>query len=131
MTHRGGSRTAEMEAVRARFEQWRQSRGKEGPIPVELWAAAVALARREGIYRTAAALRLNGVTLKRHVLDGTPTGQEVPPAAFVELLTAGRSPLPEYTLELEGGRGKLRIQAKGASAAEMASLSRVLWEVAR
>jgi hypothetical protein len=38
--------------------------------------------------------------------------------------------VPECTVEVEGRRGKLRIQLKGASASDLASLSRVLWEVA-
>src|SRR4030095_8018411 len=37
----------------------------------------------------------------------------------------------ECTLEVEGRRGKLRIQLKGASASDLASLSRVLWENGR
>ena len=42
MTLRGGSDNPEMDALRTRFEHWRQTRGREGPIPPELWAAAVA-----------------------------------------------------------------------------------------
>ena len=33
-------------------------------------------------------------------------------------------------IELEGPRGKLRIQWKGATAPDLAALSRVLWESA-
>ncbi|MGD1025944.1 MAG: hypothetical protein ABR880_24455, partial [Candidatus Sulfotelmatobacter sp.] len=51
------------------------------------------------------------------------------PARFVEL-----APLPttaaECVIELEGPRGKLRIQWKGATAPDLAGLSRVLWESA-
>jgi hypothetical protein len=35
--------------------------------------------------------------------------------------------LREYTLELEGHNRKLRIHCMGASAAELAALSRALW----
>ncbi|HUB33714.1 MAG TPA: hypothetical protein VMA31_11815 [Bryobacteraceae bacterium] len=36
----------------------------------------------------------------------------------------------ECLIELEGPRGKLRIQWKGATAPDLAGLSRVLWESA-
>jgi len=46
------------------------------------------------------------------------------------LVTPQVQSVPECTLEVEGRRRKLRIQLKGASASDLASLSRVLWEVA-
>ena len=49
---------------------------------------------------------------------------------FVELLSALPSGSPECIIELEGPRGKMRIQWKGATAADLAGLSRVLWEPA-
>ena len=36
----------------------------------------------------------------------------------------------ECVIELEGPRGKLRIEWKGATAPDLAGLSRVLWESA-
>jgi len=35
-----------------------------------------------------------------------------------------------YTIELEGRNGRLRIHCKGATAANLAELSRALWDVA-
>jgi hypothetical protein len=52
------------------------------------------------------------------------------PPAFVELMASGSSGVPECTLELEGGKGRLRILCKGARATELAELSRALWDVA-
>ena len=49
---------------------------------------------------------------------------------FVELLSALPSGSPECLIELEGPRGKMRIQWKGATAADLAGLSRILWESA-
>jgi len=44
------------------------------------------------------------------------------------------APLPtaaaECVIELEGPRGRLRIQWKGATAPDLVGLSRVLWESA-
>ena len=73
----------------------------KAPIPDELWSAAVAVARRDAINRTAVALRLDGGKLKRRMAASDPAPGKVPPAAFVELLASSATPsepgLPEYT----------------------------------
>jgi hypothetical protein len=130
MTRRKSSRIADLDAVRSRFEQWRRTRQAKGSIPDELWSAAVAVASRDGICRTAAALRLNSGTLKRHMAGRSAVPRKTPLPAFVEVVAPAAASLPEYTLELEGGRGKLRIHCKGAAAADLAALSRALWDVA-
>ena len=53
-----------------------------------------------------------------------------PAPTFVELLTPRAISVPECTIELEGRRGTVRIQLKGASTSDLAGLSRALWEVA-
>lgn len=130
MAYSRSSRIPDVRELQARFEQWRQSRQKKGHIPDELWAAAAALARRDGINRTAAALHLDGGKLKRQ-MAGSATPIKKSPPAFVELVASDGSGRAEYTFELEGGNGKLRIHCQGATAAELAALSRALWEVAR
>ena len=57
---------AAVEEVGTRLEEWRQSRRhKRTAIPDELWSAAIEVARRDGLGRTAAALRLDYGKLKR------------------------------------------------------------------
>jgi hypothetical protein len=56
---------ATVEEVGARLEEWRQNRQGRAAIPDELWSAATELARRNGLGRTAAALRLDYAKLKR------------------------------------------------------------------
>jgi hypothetical protein len=119
-----------MDEVRVRFEQWRQTRQGRAPIPNELWAAAATVARRDGVNRTAAALHLDGGKLKRQMAVSNAGRRRTPPPAFVELWAAGTASLPEYTIELEGRHGKLRICCKGTTAADLAGLSRALWEIA-
>jgi hypothetical protein len=46
------------------------------------------------------------------------------------LLSTHSTGQPECIIELEGRHGKLRIHWKGATAADLAALSRALWEVA-
>jgi hypothetical protein len=116
-----------LEEARVRFEEWRKNRRGKARIPAELWSAAVEVARKEGINRTARELHVAWDDLKRHI----PAVGAVPQQpAFVELVTPQVQSVAECTLEVEGRRGKLRIQLKGASASDLASLSRVLWEVA-
>jgi len=128
MTQKKNSLILDIQEVQARLEQWRQSRPKRAPIPDERWAAATALARRDGVNRTAAALRLDGGKLRRKMGTSVASVRKAPPA-FVELMAAGTPGRSEYTFELEGGNGKLRIHCEGTSAAELAALTRALWDV--
>jgi hypothetical protein len=116
-----------LEEAKARFEEWRNIRRGKARIPAELWSAAVEVARKEGINQTARELHVAWDNLKRRM---PATGVVPRQPAFVELVTPRMQSVPEYTVEVEGCRGKLRILLKGASASDLASLSRVLWELA-
>ena len=50
------------------------------------------------------------------------------PPAFVELLTSPSAGVSECLIELEGRRGKVRIQWKGTSAPDFGGLGRAFWE---
>ena len=52
-------------------------------IPDELWSAAVEVARRDGVNRTAAALRLDGGKLKRRMMAADAVAGKMAPPAFV------------------------------------------------
>lgn len=127
---RGKTPTVSLEEAEARFEEWRQNRRGKARIPAELWAAAVAVARKEGLNRTARELHVAWDDLKRRmaVTGGAPRQPGSP--AFVELVAPRAVSLPECTIELEGRRGKLRIQLKNVPASYLATLSRELWEQA-
>ena len=125
---RSKSQALTIDEVRARFEEWRQNRQGKSPIPDELWSAAAELARKDGINRTAAELHLDGGKLKRLMGGKATSGKSAP--TFVELLTPRAVSVPECTIELEGRRGTVRIQLKGASTSDLVGLSRALWEVA-
>ena len=128
----GRSETAviTLEEARGRFEEWRSNRRGKARIPTELWSAAVEVARREGINRTARELHVAWDDLKRRlVTTGEVRGQSDPPV-FVELVAPQTQSVPECTLEVEARQGKLRIQLKGASVSDLATLSRALFEAA-
>ena len=116
--------------ARARFGEWRNSRSGKARIPAELWSAAVEVARREGINRTARELHVAWDDLKRRMATTREVPRQPGSPAFVELVAPQTEPVPECTLELEGRRCKLRIQLKGASASYLATLSRELVESA-
>jgi len=116
-----------LEEAKARFEAWRQNRKGKAAIPDELWSAAAAVARKEGVSRTSTELRVEWNQLKRRMAAATAISR---PPTFVELTAPRPQSLPECTIELEGRRGKLRILLKGASASDLATLSRELWETA-
>jgi hypothetical protein len=117
-----------IEKLHARFEDWRRNRTGRAAIPDELWLAAVEVARRDGINRTAAALRLDGGKLKRRMVAAGSASGILKPPAFVELLSPHATSQPECIIEVEGRHGKLRIHWNGATAADLAGLSRALWE---
>jgi hypothetical protein len=54
-----------VERVQARFEEWRRDRHGRAAIPDELWWAAIELACKDGVNRTAAALHL--ATFRRKI----------------------------------------------------------------
>jgi hypothetical protein len=102
-----------------------------------LWEAAAALARQDGVNRTATVLGLDGSKLKRRMRESVvataPRRTATAPPAFVELMAPPTNPVanrPEYTIELEGRHGKLRIHCQGTTATELAGLSRALLDSA-
>jgi hypothetical protein len=130
MNRRRSVDTLTLDEVRTRFENWRQNRRGKQRIPEELWSAAIELARRNGVNPIAAALHLDGGKLKRRmVAAGSVSGKGMPPT-FVELMAPRTVDQPECTIELEGRKCKLRIHWKGATSADVAALSRALWDVA-
>ena len=116
-----------LDETKTRFEEWRNNRSGKARIPAELWSAAVEVARKEGINRTARELHVAWDDLKRRMGE---VPQQPGSPAFVELVAPQAESVPECMIELEGRRGKLRIQLKGAPASYLATLSRELWESA-
>jgi hypothetical protein len=146
-----------MRKVYRRFERWRSAHTGRLPIPERLWAAAAGLAREHGVFPTAKALRLEYGKLKQRVEAAGPaakgrvskapaahrqaqggernrttvsrrTRSRPRPPAFVELIVPRPSSSPECRVELEGPRGRMRIELKGIATAELVALSRSLWD---
>lgn len=124
------SRIPDVNQVRTRLEQWRRRRRGRAPIPDELWAAAVEVAQRDGVNRTAVALGLDAGKLKRQMGAVIASPWKAAPPTFVELVTPATNGSPEYSIEMEGRGGKLRIHSKGGAVADLAALTRALWGLA-
>lgn len=121
---------ADLKDAQQRFEEWRSSQSGRRPIPEPLWALAAELAAQHGVFRTAQVLRLDYTKLKKNMRPATPGGKPAvgPTTAFVELVAPTTSPACECVIEVEGPRGRLRIEWKGPTAPDLAGLSRMLWE---
>jgi hypothetical protein len=127
---RGNKPSVSLGELKARFEEWRRNRKGKAAIPEELWAAAVEVARREGVNRTSTALRVEWNHLKRRMAAMAGESSKPAPPRFVELVAPREQRLPECVIELEGRHAKLRMQLKDVSASYLAALSRELWESA-
>src|ERR1035438_250481 len=104
-----------MQRIHRRFERWRSSHQGRMPIPEALWASAAAVARERGGFRTAKNLGLEYGKLKRMAESDAPARRApAPPAEFLELVAPqgvlSGPGLSECVIELEGPRGKMRIQ---------------------
>jgi transposase-like protein len=125
-----------MQKIYRLFERWRSSQQGRLPIPKTLWASAAEVAREHGVFRTAKILRLEYAKLKRMTKSAAPAVKRrtASPAEFLELVSPQVAPsgsgLTECVIELEGPRGKMRVQWRGAAAPDLAGLSRGLWEPA-
>jgi hypothetical protein len=128
-----------MRRLYRRFERWRSAHTGRLPIPERLWTAATELAREHGVFPTAKALRLEYGKLKQRVEAVVPAAKAraaVPrrtrsrprPPTFVELLAPRPGSSPECRVELEGPRGRMRVEFKGLATAELVALSRALWD---
>ena len=118
--------------LQRRFDEFRSTQPHRKKLPETLWQAAVELAREHGLHPVAHPLRLDYMGLKRRV-EGLPSAQKkAPAAAFVELITADPATVAECVIEFESRVGsKMRIQWKGSSTPDWASLLRAWREAER
>jgi hypothetical protein len=115
-----------IEVARSRFEDWRKTRTGKTPIPEELWAMAINVARHEGVNRTAQQLHLDGGKLKRLLVaanGGKRKGRRR--VGFVELITPVPASDPGCVIEFEtAGGSKMRIHWKTAAPPDWTGLLR-------
>ena len=118
----------DLEQLRRRFEEFRNTQPGYSRLPDGLWAAAAELARRYGVNPTARALRLEYKGLRKRVED-----QQRPKAKrkkaeapnFLEFIAPGAKAVTNCTVEVESAQGsKLRLELKAVATTELASFIR-------
>ena len=105
--------------------------------------AAGEVARAHGINATAKALHLEYGKLKQRaevvmpavkkrvakaVADVPRRARRSTPPTFVELMAPPPGNFPGAVVELEGPRGRMRIELKGVAREKLVALSRALWD---
>ena len=117
---------SDLEQLRRRFEEFRKTQPVRSRLPEPLWIAAAELAKRNGLYPTARALRLDYTALKRRVEErGRPKAKRkvTAPPTFLELVAPETGAVTNCTVEVESVRGsKLRLELKAVATTELVGL---------
>lgn len=116
----------------SRFKHWRQSRIRGTRIPAALWRSAVDAAREYGVSKVARALRVDYYGLRDRLESAPdPSVSGSVGGGFLEIPFL-RSSASECVFELEDGQGiRFRVALKGAAPAELETLARAFWSLAR
>ncbi len=119
------------------FRRWRRTRPRGARIPRALWQAAMSLADRHGVSRTAAALGLDYYSLKKRLLASLGDAAQAAtgggrPTQFVELPLSSVTSSVTCAVEVErwiGDRGhsKLRLELEGVALSEVGALLHSIW----
>jgi hypothetical protein len=111
--------------LQRQLDQIRSTQPRQRKLPESLWQAAVELAREDGVYSVARALRLNYMGLKKRLGGVSHRRRKAGKPAFVELIAPQAAMLGECVIEFESLRGsKVRIQWKAAAPPDWTSLLR-------
>ena len=86
--------------LRRRIERWRWRRAKRSPMPAELWAAAIELARECGAYRVARDAGMGYQSLRDRLGDVAGNGKR-PASAFIEIDSAALFAAPPAAARTE------------------------------
>jgi hypothetical protein len=116
----------DLEQLRRRFEEFRNTRPGHARLPEVLWTAAAELAKRYGVNPTARALRLEYGGLRKRVENrGQAKRKRAPatPPTFMEFVAPGAKAVTNCIVEVESAQGgKLRLELKAVATTELASL---------
>jgi len=119
-----------LEKVQKQFETWRNTRKIRGPIPEELWEAAIKLSEDYSIGKISSALRLGHRELKKRV-GRAPNSKDTLrgdlATHFVEVNVTDPLYRVECRVEMEDHKGaRMKMYMKGRVDAE--ELARIFWE---
>ena len=126
MRHKSSSSIPEpIVQLQRELEQFRSSHAHRTRLPESLWQSAMELAREHGLHAVAHPLRLDYGQLKKRLGGVVRVSRRASSPAFVELIASHSVSMSECVIEFESSIGsKMRIQWKGASSPDWASLLR-------
>ena len=126
MRHKSSSSIPEpIVQLQRELEQFRSSHAHRTRLPESLWQSAMELAREHGLHAVAHPLRLDYGQLKKRLGGVVRVSRRASSPAFVELIASHSVSMSECVIEFESSIGsKMRIQWKGASSPDGASLLR-------
>ena len=133
MNDKSASSTPEPIAqLQRRLDELRSTRPHRTKLPEAVWQAAVELAREHGVYSVAHPLGLDYTQLKKRLEGAVGSPRQAAAPAFVELIASHPAAMSECLIEFESSIGsKMRIQWKGSSTPDWASLLRAWREAER
>ena len=118
----------DLERLRQRVEEFRNTQRTRARLPESLWAAAAELAKRFGVNPTARALRLDYAGLRKRVGNQNQAkakGKKADPPSFLEFVAPGARAVTNCTVEVETAKGsKLRLELKAVPTTELSNLIR-------
>ena len=114
MPHQTAALPDELQQLSKKLDQWRGANPPRARLPESLWSAAVEMAQRHGLHRTAKTLRLDYMRLKKR-MPGPVTPAGPVPSAFLELLAPAATVAAECVVEWESARGRMRVAMKGVT----------------
>jgi len=118
----------QLEEVRERFEQWRDSRNKRGRIPDALWQAAATLYPAYSLHQISRTLHLNHTKLKQCIHEQQTVSSLPPVPAFIELGLSDAVTPCECIVEMQHRDGaRMRVQVKGGGRPDLMKLVRQFW----
>jgi hypothetical protein len=113
-----------LEQVRKRFEEWIATRAKRGPVPEELWEAAVDLTDKHSVCVVSKALRLDFNGLKQRVHKK----RHSPGAGFIAFDLRPISAEAECSIEMERPDGsRMRVCLRGNMGFDLGGMLRGFW----
>jgi hypothetical protein len=109
-----------------RFVAWRKTRKHGERIPPTLWRSAAKLAADYGVSQTAAVLKVDYHSLKKH-RDRQTVGT-VSNSPFIEWTSFPIAHSSECVIEFEDGTGaSMRLHLKGTDIPDVLALGRSFW----
>ena len=128
------------------FERWRMTRSQVGPIPEELWSAAVDLCRSHPPSKVSLALRLNYTDLRKRVERIMPEvlpvkrrsktrkySSKSPTPPFVDISPMAKfsssESLPECSMEIRDRDGfSMKMHCRGEAGVDVLELCRIVMD---